>query len=119
MESESNQGDFYGFNLSDLQQNNDLEEDLDESDISVSTVNTADLSDFSEEDEEEESEEVIKATWGNSREAVIVRPLVSHTGSVSGVAEDGTAKDFFHLLFPEELIELIVQETNRYARQCI
>ena len=41
------------------------------------------------------------------------------TGPTSGVAEDGTAIDFFHLRFPEKLIEQIVCETNRFARQCI
>ena len=38
---------------------------------------------------------------------------------MSGVAEDGTAKDFFQLFIPNELFDMIVEETNRYARQCI
>jgi len=35
------------------------------------------------------------------------------------VPEDGFAIDFFHLMFPEELFIAIVDETNKYARQCI
>ena len=38
---------------------------------------------------------------------------------MSGVAEDGTAKDFFHLFIANELFDVIVKETNCYATQCI
>ena len=83
-----------------------------ESDISVSAVATEDISDFADSDEEEE-------TWNENANPVDVSPFTVATGPTSGVAEDGTAIDFFHLRFPEELIEQIVPETNRFARQCI
>ena len=83
-----------------------------ESDISVSSVSTDDLSDFEEEDDDE-------GTWNENINPVEVSPFTEATGPTSGVAEDGTAIDFFYLMFPEELIEQIVAETNRYARECI
>ena len=49
----------------------------------------------------------------------MVSPFAAATGPTSGVAEDRTAIDFFHLIFSEELIEHVVVETNRYARECI
>ncbi|KAJ7369425.1 hypothetical protein OS493_039064 [Desmophyllum pertusum] len=69
----------------------DAESD-DESDISVSTVNTEDLSELEFSDDDEEVCEI-----GCSRDPapVNVTPFTSRSGAVSGVAEDGTAKDFF------------------------
>lgn len=87
--------------------------ELDISDIlDVSSVATADLSDFTDSEEEEE-------TWNVDENPIRVLPFTEPTGSTSGVAEDGTAIDFFYLMFPEDLIEHIVTETNRYARECI
>lgn len=82
-----------------------------ESDISVSSVATNDLSDLTDSDEEE--------TWNDDENPVEVAPFTAATGPSSGVAEEGTAIDFFYLMFPEELIEQIVLEMNRYARECI
>ena len=112
-ESDSESEEFEGFRNSDIERN-DVEQDNtgtdSESDISISTVNTEDLSDFSVSDDEEVDEE-----WNSSREAVNVRPFQAPFGPISGVAEDGTAIDFFHLMFPEELFTHIVEETNLYA----
>ena len=83
-----------------------------ESDISVSSVATEDLSGLSDSEEEEE-------TWNANANPIEVSPFTAATGPTSGVAEDGTAIDFFYLMFPEELIEHIVVETNRYAQECI
>jgi len=47
-----------------------------------------------------------------------VTPFIARAGAVSGVAKDGTAKDFFSSLFLMNF-STIVKETNRYARQCI
>lgn len=82
-----------------------------ESDISVSSVETDDLSDLTDSDSEEEEVE----TWNTNEDPVAVLPFDVATGPTSGVAEDGTAIDFFHLMFPEELFEHIVVETNRYV----
>ena len=87
-----------------------------QSDISVSSVNTEDLTDldFSEDDEEDG-----EIGWSRDRASVNVTPFTARAGAVSGVAEDGTAKDFFQLFIADELCDMIVEETNRYARQCI
>lgn len=82
-----------------------------ESDISVSSVATEDILDFIDSAEEE--------TWNENANPVDISPFTAATGPTSGVAGDGTAINFFPLMFPEELIERIVRETNRFARQCI
>ena len=66
-------------------------------------------------EEEEEEEE----TWNVDENPIRVLPFTEPTGSTSGVAEDGTAIDLFYLMFPEDLIEHIVTETNQYAHECI
>ena len=70
-----------------------IAESGDQSDITVSSVNT-DLSDldFSEDDEEDG-----EIGWSRDRASVNVTPFTARAGAVSGVAEDGTAKDFFQL----------------------
>lgn len=83
----------------------------DESDISVSLVNTEDLSDLEFLDDDEDGEIV----WSRDPAPVNVTPFTSR----SGVAEDRTAKDFFRLFLSDELFNMIVEETNRYVRQCI
>ena len=94
----------------------EIAESDDESDISVSSVNTEDLSelDFSEDDEDDG-----EIGWSRDRAPVNVTPFTTQAGAVSGVAEDGTAKDFFQLFIPDEVFDIIVEETNCYARQCI
>ena len=94
----------------------EIAESGDESDISVSTVNTENLSDldFSEDDEEDG-----EIGWSRDQAPVNVTPFTTRAGAVSGAAEDDTAKDFFQLFIPDELFDMIMEETNRYARQCI
>ena len=45
--------------------------------------------------------------------------MSQRTGAISRVPEDGTALDFFQLLFPSNFFEILVEETNRYATQSI
>lgn len=103
--------------VSDLESENmsEIAESDNESDISVSSVNTEDLSDLEFSDDEENGE----IRWSRDQAPVNVTPFTTRAGAVSGVAEDGTAKDFFQLFIPDELFDMIVKETNRYARQCI
>ena len=89
-----------------------IEERDSESDISISSVATEDLSDVTDFEEEEE-------LWNENEDPVNVAPFTVRPGPTSGVAEDGTAVDFFYLIFPEELTEHIVSETNCYAWECI
>jgi len=120
-DSDSDREDFEGFTNSDIEAlntGNNAEEDEDsESDISISTVNTEDLSDFSVSDVPDVDE--VDVQWNSRHEEVHVDRFRADSGPVSGVAEDGTAIDFFNLIFTEDLFEHIVEETNRYARQCI
>lgn len=83
-----------------------------ESDASVSSIATDDLSDSIDSEEEEEVRNL-------NENPVEVLPFTADTGPTSGVAEDGTAIDFFYLMFPEELFEHILLETNRYTRECL
>ena len=87
-----------------------------ESDISVSSVNTEDLSDLSFSEDEHGDSEV---GWSRDPAPVNTTPFTSRTGAVSRIPEDGTAKDFFDLFVSDEVFEAFVEETNRYARQCI
>ena len=86
------------------------------SDISVSSVNTEDLSDLSFSEDEDDHAEI---GWSRDDSPVNLTAYTSAIGATSTVPEDGTAKDFFCLFVSEELLENIVEETNRYARQCI
>ena len=101
---------------SDLENSQASDNSDSESDISVSTVNTEDLSDLSFSDDEDDGREL---GWSHDAANVTMNPFTSRTGAVSGVAEDVTALDFFSLFVSEELFEKIVEETNRYARQCM
>ena len=78
----------------------------------MSTVATNDLSDQTDSDEEEE-------TWNDNENSVEVATFTAATGPTSDVAEDATVIDFFYLMFPRELIEHIILETNCYARASI
>ena len=80
-----------------------------ESDISVSSVATEDLSGLSDSEEEED-------TWNENNDPIYISPFTAATGPTSGIAEDGTVIDLFHLMLPEELMVHIVIGTNRYAQ---
>ncbi|XP_020622237.1 piggyBac transposable element-derived protein 5-like [Orbicella faveolata] len=82
------------------------------SNISISSVASEVLSDLSDSEEEEE-------TWNANVNPIEASPFTAATSPTSGIAEDGTATDFFYLMFPEELIEHIVIGTNCYAQECI
>ncbi|KAL9977037.1 hypothetical protein ACROYT_G014399 [Oculina patagonica] len=99
---------------SELENGNNNSDSDSGSAISVSTVNTEDLSDLSF--SEDEGAEI---GWSRDDSPVNVTAFISAIGATTTVPEDGTAKDFFSLFVPEELFENIVEETNRYARQCI
>ena len=119
-ESDSEGEEFIGFDEEDRlavaasrqERLEGIEERDSESDISVSSVATEDLSDVTDSEEEEE-------LWNENEDPVNVAPFTARAGPTSGVVEDGTAVDFFYLMFPEELIEHIISETNCYARECI
>ena len=86
------------------------------SNISVSTVNTEDLSKLSFSEDEDDCPEIV---WSGDDSPVNVTTFTSITGATSTIREDGTVKDLFCLFVSEEFLKNIVEETNRYARQCI
>lgn len=45
--------------------------------------------------------------------------FTSRSGTMSTVTEGGTANDFFQFFVTNELLDMVAQETNRYASQCI
>ena len=113
MASDSEGDEFLGFETEEVERARALRRQLsDESDISVSESE-------SESSSESESEEDIDERWTIDNSPVHVEEFVERTGPTSRVPEDGTALDFFLLLWPEDLFEKIVEETNRHAEQCI
>ena len=113
-ESESANEEFLGFDEEAQAAVFRPREEESESDVSVSSVATEELSDSSESKEEDDDDQ-----WNDNNNPVEVSPFTAATGPTWGVAEDGTAIDFFYLMFPEDLIEHIVSETNRFAQECI
>ena len=110
--------EFSGFEEEDLDELEARQNEDSESDISVSSVNTEDLENLSELEADEVEAEAVEEEWCTSEAPVHVPPFTAVTGPVSHVPDNKSAIDFFHLMFPESLIETIVTETNRYARQC-
>ncbi|XP_077576432.1 pogo transposable element with ZNF domain isoform X2 [Stigmatopora nigra] len=73
-----------------------------------------------EEEEEEEEEEPYPDTWKPARddegdEATAAAPFAGPGGPRAPQLRDGDAADFFDLLFPPPLVELIAAETNAHA----
>ena len=55
--------------------------------------------------------------WSNNLEFVIVEDFNKPTGPTTVLPATATAGDFFNLVFPEDLIQMIIAETNRNALQ--
>ena len=108
--------EFLGFETEDVervsaQRNVD---NIDDSDISVSSENE----DSSENESESESEqERHEPEWTTDDSPVVVPEFTEETGATWKVPENGFAVDFFLLMFEEELFELLASETNRNAEQ--
>ncbi|PFX17627.1 Major facilitator superfamily domain-containing protein 9 [Stylophora pistillata] len=106
-ESESANEEFLGFDEEAQAAVFRPREEESESDVSVSSVATEELSDSSESEEEDDDDQ-----WNDNNNPVEVSPFTAATGPTWGVAEDGTAIDFFYLMFPEDLIEHIVRSQH-------
>ena len=58
--------------------------------------------------------------WSEMTRNIGIEPFVQDTGpNVANLAENGTPKDFFFELFKPTMIETIVEQTNKYAREMI
>ncbi|BFZ19914.1 hypothetical protein BsWGS_22953 [Bradybaena similaris] len=122
-------GDFYGFNESDIEvRENESESEIDASDISVSSVNTSDLSDFDESDSDisEISEYVQEESvagpsgdahgWKSVTSALNIERFIEETGPVV-TTSDRSQLGLFLQLFEEQTFQVIVDQTNEYARR--
>ena len=117
---------FFGFDAEDIV----LREVRAESDIdvgSVSSVHTSDLSDWDsrENDFESDVDDQVghprdRHGWSEMTRNLGIEPFVHDTGpNIANLAENGTPKDFFFELFKPTMIETIVEQTNKYAREMI
>ena len=106
--SDSEEEDFYGFTNEDL-----LQDSSEESDISVDEGESSESEDESSESEENDDSNV----WSDDLHEVVVQPFDKPTGPVNFLPAEASAIDSFLQVFPEDLLELIVAETNRNADQ--
>lgn len=107
-DSESEEEEFFGFSTNDIAR----------ADVSGESDISADES-FTE-DEESDSNSVESGgeeDWSDDLDFVIVEDFNKPTGPTTVLPATATAGDFLNLVFPEDLIQLIVDETNRNARQ--
>lgn len=107
--SESEDDYFYGFT------NQDSQEELSgDSDISVDEDESSESEDEASETEDVEQNPDV---WSDDLHEVVVQPFNKPTGPVNFLPAEASAIDFFLQVFPEDLLELIVNETNRNAEQ--
>ena len=86
-------------------------------DVSISSVNTSDLSDFSDiSSSDNESDDDIYE-WSDSVFDHRPSEFDSFVGPKMPLGLDATPDEYFFQLFPEVLIEKIVDQTNLYARR--
>ena len=111
IESDSEENEFPGFETEKVERARLLRNQLSSVESDISAVSSD--SDSSDSDREELVEDV----WSTNHSLVQVRDFTERTGAISQIPEDGTALDFFQLLFPENLFEILLEETNRFAVQ--
>ena len=111
--SDSEEEEFLGFTEADLPRRNISEEDSGQSDISADEISGESSSEAEESENESDNEE----ERTSDVEDVVVKDFNKLTGPTTNLSAAKTAGDFFKLVFPEDLIELIVNETNRNAEQ--
>ena len=107
-DSDSEEEEFLGFTADDIPR----------ADISGESDISADerSDESSTEDEESDSSSVESGgeeEWSDNLEFVIVEDFNKPTGPTTVLPATATAGDFLNLVFPEDLIQLIVDETNR------
>ena len=105
--------EFFAFTADDISSRADISG---ESDISADERSNK----SSTEDEESDSSSVESGDeeeWSDNLEFVIVEDFNKPTGPTTVLPATATAGDFLNLVFPEDLIQLIVAETNQNAQQ--
>lgn len=125
-ESSSDSGEFYGFELGDIEHHEvDYESEIDISDVSVSSVHTSDLSDFEQSDSDSESEVERRAGpsgdacgWSKQTRPLNIERFTQETGA-NITTDDHSQLAIFCQLFEEQTFQTIADQTNEYARQKI
>lgn len=126
VESDISDGEWSGYDGESLQSDISIES-VSSSISRVSSVNTADLSDWNdaptdpESDSDGEDGAERRQRWKvNDRSNLQKQPFGGpQPGSTVILGPDSNELDFFQLFFPQFLIELLVEQTNLYARQKI
>ena len=98
----------------------DVNVDADLSDIEVQEIFEEESGESESEDSESESDESTASDepeWSRDLHAFDIEPFSGSHGLKTPVPIEAKAVDFFRLLFGEPVFDLIVEETNRYARQ--
>ncbi|KAK3786663.1 hypothetical protein RRG08_027619 [Elysia crispata] len=57
--------------------------------------------------------------WSPEATDIIIQDFTEHTGPRHNLGPHACPLDFFWLMFPIALLTILVEETNRYAQQCI
>lgn len=94
---------------------------INESDISVSPVSTPHTSDLSFPSSSSSDDELVSnLVWHSQYLApVTISPFTQPSGHVHPLPSTAKEMDFFTQFFDPVMLELLVQETNRYAEMCI
>ncbi len=100
---------FYGF------EDHEINRGAVADDISVDYFSSSD--DEAGEDLETENQREGPMRWTENLTRVFIRPFTELSGPVNILGEDKKEADFFHQMFPEELYELLAEQTNLYAEQ--
>ena len=112
-DSTDDEEEFLGFREEDIPVN------VDENDEDLSGDSDISVSESSDEESSEESDDELPEddTWSRNLRNVHVNNFEKDTGPTNILPPEATADRFFYQLFPEDLIELIVNETNLNAEQ--
>ena len=120
--------DFEGFTAEELTNLRPLEED-EQSDISVESYYSSSEAESSEYESDEDNssddgagddhdgQPALPQTWTEQLSTSVIEDFVEHPGPNTVLEASKKEIDFFHLLFTEDLYELIARETNKYAEQ--
>lgn len=114
---EENNDEFVGFTIEEIPERPDFESDPEasgKSDISLGDESSENGSENSDSEEEEVEED---SFWTRDLDEIDIASFEENVGPTEILPEGANCLDFLLILFPEELINLIVRETNRNAEQ--
>ena len=109
----SDDEEFLGFRAEDIPLRGE------ENDANASGESDFSLSEASEDEssEESEDEDADEDSWSQNLQNVLVNNFEKDTGLSNILPPEAKADSFLYQMFPEDLIDLIVNETNRNAEQ--